>query len=415
MSTDINFLPKEDQPKRKPAVPLEPRPVVFSDPLAVKEEKINKPDSAAKIKKTFSRFFKPKTTGPNEPNTIAKDQVSLSLGGGDTVNVKEARDNLLRQIKNKSFTQEKTTMIMAEKPKEGLKPAGNKKISVDFTNKNLVGETAGRNKQPRFDFSAWLKSIVKKYKEGKLKRQNVKRERANIKAAKIKPNIKSPIMPEPVKSEPEFFNKKSEPTERQNSVAAPTLTAGEDILRTNLISDQDLAFFDWPKAIKINIIGIVASLLVIAAGFGGVVWLGQKAAPSSSLESKIAEKEQEQKQLTGEVEKLSDLRARVAEIKNILAKHIYWTNFFNLMEKDTLAGVYYDGFEGDISGQYVLPAVASDFKIFNAQMKTWQEEKDNVVSITAPKVETKKSAGSEQDVLAFEINLTVKPDIFYQP
>ncbi|MFA6551222.1 MAG: hypothetical protein WCV41_01690 [Patescibacteria group bacterium] len=423
MPTDINFLPKEDQPKRKPAALLEPRPVMFSNPSAVKEKKINQSDSAAKIKKMFSRFFKPKTTRPNESTAIAKDQISLSFDGG--TNIKEDRDNLLRQLKNKNFNQEKISPAATIEPKielkEELKQVENKKeAGVSFAGKNSNSEPMiKKNKRPRFDLGAWLKAVIKKYQENRAKRQSVKSEQAKLKAVKIKPETKPLIMPEPIKSEPEFFNKKSETMEAKNSVAAPTLTAGQDILRTNLISDQDLVFFNWPKAIKINIVSIVASLLIIGASFIGVILLGRQAASPSDLDAKLAVKDQEQKSLESELEKLSGLRAKTAEIKNILSKHIYWTNFFNLMEKNTLTGIYYDDFEGDISGQYLLPAVASDFKILNAQIKTWQGEKNYVISAVAPKVEAKKSSGgkegAEQDVLAFEINLAVKPDIFYQP
>ncbi|PIT93690.1 hypothetical protein COU00_03010, partial [Candidatus Falkowbacteria bacterium CG10_big_fil_rev_8_21_14_0_10_43_11] len=87
---------------------------------------------------------------------------------------------------------------------------------------------------------------------------------------------------------------------------------------------------------------------------------------------------------------------------------------------NTLAGVYYESFAGDAAGEYVLPALARDFKIFGAQMKAWQEEKIFTISAKTTKAEVKTRrnnagpAAAEEQNISFDVNLAVKPEIFNQ-
>ena len=88
------------------------------------------------------------------------------------------------------------------------------------------------------------------------------------------------------------------------------------------------------------------------------------------------------------------------------------------MENNTLPGIYYDKFEGELTGEYVLQAKARNFKDFRAQLKVWQEEQSYALSaktggaIIKKETQTIGEIKSEQEVISFEVNLKVKPEIF---
>ncbi|MCK9578922.1 MAG: hypothetical protein M0Q92_00540 [Methanoregula sp.] len=434
MPTDINFLPAEDRPKRKPMVPLEPKPVEFFNPAAEKKEKITgQSGSGAKIKKAFSQFFKKKSGEPGADNIAAKDQSSLTPSASG-FNVKEARDDLLRQIKNKKFGEEKAAVEMAPaKQQAEIKKVPDKAIGVNFSGKDLKQKLPDKNKRPWFGFfKIWLKMLAQRREKNKIKQQAAKLERTDIKAIKIKteaiPPIapseikieSKPVLPKTIKSGPEFLDEKPKVTEGQTSIAGPALAVGQDILKTNLISGQEWSFFDWSKIIKINITAIILAVLFVAGAWGLFSWLGAQEAPLSDIETKIITQRQEKDNLTAAVERISSLRARVVVVKELLRSHVYWTKFFAYLENNTLPGVYYKEFEGDLSGEYVLPVQTSDYKTFGAQMKTWEEEKNYLVSASAVAAEMKKekqsaeSGAGEKETVSFEINLKVNPNIFKQ-
>jgi hypothetical protein len=96
----------------------------------------------------------------------------------------------------------------------------------------------------------------------------------------------------------------------------------------------------------------------------------------------------------------------------LLNNHLYWSNFFSWLEKNTLSSVKYGGFSGDLSGLYTLGASAQSFADVSWQVKNFLNDpltrQVEVMSASATKGKNKGQSG----IVNFDLVLQVKPEIF---
>jgi len=420
---DINFLPKEDMPKHPPAPNRERVAVEFYNPAA-EEKSLKRPvpklNRLSKISGIFKFLFNLFNREKND--NLAPRDLSATFGRAG-FDLKSNRENLLKQIKSGLAAPEKIKPEIklsslkdeakkdAKEIKEVKAAPAKKELNINLADGSAPIKSAPlKNKKHFYGFILdWFKL---KFKTGKLKPETIKPKQASAQlSAETKRAPAPPVFP-------------SAPIAPPAPIAhAPEVKANanrENSLETNLIKGNDFIFFNWRRAGRINIIAIVFCLVIIGGGWGYLSWLENQRAVSSEINKDLLAKEEQQKKLAEEADKLSGLRAKTAEVKKLLAKHVYWTDFFNWLEKNTLAGVYYESFAGDAAGEYVLPALARDFKIFGAQMKAWQEEKIFTISAKTTKAEVKTRrnnagpAAAEEQNISFDVNLAVKPEIFNQ-
>lgn len=79
-------------------------------------------------------------------------------------------------------------------------------------------------------------------------------------------------------------------------------------------------------------------------------------------------------------DEISLLEKRADLVNNILKNHIYWTKFFSLLEKYTVADVYFGNFSADISGNIHLSATAKDLMSMAKQIVSFSNAPDFIVS-----------------------------------
>ena len=98
----------------------------------------------------------------------------------------------------------------------------------------------------------------------------------------------------------------------------------------------------------------------------------------------------------------------------MLDQHVYWTNFFKLLEENTLADVYYSGFSGDNKGEYELMASGKHFSIIQAQVERFlSSEYVSSVSVDQASISAAgKEKASADGEIAFGLELVVDPAIF---
>lgn len=407
MSTDINFLPPEERPKRKQTVKKEREAVELSHPAAALGASQTSPaapkDSVSPAKKAASRLFKlfKKSEGADGAGFAAvTDAVPLSRSN---LNMQAARESLLKHIKGVGGGGNGRAELKSEGPaSEAMskisKAADGLTAGFNLSSERLNLEPAAKEKHP------WL-SLMQKLKRPaakKLVRSAPPAETFTAPASA--PPLAAPAAP------------KNEP--RLTAELKEEVKSGPDVLRTNLIKGQGLAFFNWRRAVKINAAVIILAVLITGGAWGMLWLLSKREMLSSPISQRISAQEAELKRLRAAVAELNRLRQRVAAAKDILNSHVYWTNFFNYLENNTLPGIYYDEFEGELTGEYVLPAKARNFKDFSAQLKVWQEEQSYALSaktggaIIKKETQTIGEIKSEQEVISFEVNLKVKPEIF---
>ncbi len=111
---------------------------------------------------------------------------------------------------------------------------------------------------------------------------------------------------------------------------------------------------------------------------------------------------------------LEDWQNKTKKIKNILTKHIYWTEFFRKLEDNTLANVKFNNFSGNIQGNLTFLATAPDYTTVVRQWMHLKRAKDFVknVIISGATLSTGQAAGSGG--VSFSVTLDLAEDIFYK-
>lgn len=199
-----------------------------------------------------------------------------------------------------------------------------------------------------------------------------------------------------------FFNKK-----KKNNL---------DLLETDLIKDEIEIRFDWSSNLAAFFLLFIIAFIVVAEACVFFSWWGESKETEGTnyLESEIAyinNQIEEMKPEYNEAIKFSNLLRLSA---GALDRHIYWTNFFTLLENNTLKNIYYRNFSGDISGKYVLPAVSNNVLAISYQSKVFSSN-EMVLSTEVSDENIINSVGEdevEKSIINFNFNLNLNDRIF---
>ncbi|MFA5318003.1 MAG: hypothetical protein WC323_00795 [Patescibacteria group bacterium] len=406
---EVNFLPEELKSKNPKKPKAKKEEVEFSNP---KGDLVDLKKEDKKTKGGLWSIFKSKKTDKdNSGEEEVRNKFSRPVLKKSDIN--RAREELLRKIKEKQQPGEKNAVKNKIKIKTGIFSSKDKKNIP-----NPAGDLL-KNNNPRKSlfavFSGWLqkrKARKQEKKQMKAMRRKMEKEK-KAKDAEVKKLAKQGKKEELLKTKKPSVPESYLPAENKAKEAVKDAPKKErkNLLITNLIKGQESTFFNWSQAAAINIISIIFFVLIIA---GSWVYLDMEEKKIedgiSSVAGNIAAKQAELINLKKEMGGIDGLREKIGAAKTILDNHIYWTNFFSYLENNTLPGVYYSEFSGDLSGEYAIPAGTEEFRNFISQMENWQQENEYTIAATSGGAEINKSGG--QDAVSFELELKVKPEIF---
>lgn len=162
--------------------------------------------------------------------------------------------------------------------------------------------------------------------------------------------------------------------------------------------------------------GVLAALLAGGAylGIGGYQFFIERQAEEVKTEIIALDEE-----IAG-LEKIKiaaqDLQQQFRTISDLLAKHVYWTKFFELLEKNTVSDVSYTNFAMAGRQELVISARGRDYKSVARQLLAFQQAKDFVksVRIDSASAEIDPQKGLYQGV-KFNVSLEFLPDVFIGP
>lgn len=211
-----------------------------------------------------------------------------------------------------------------------------------------------------------------------------------------------------------FFNKKlnqASPNQKDNFI-------NPKVLEVNLIKDEIDVNFNWNQhLLSLFMAFFVATLLVTEIYFGLDWWQKQEEQKNVALN---LEYETVNRQVNNIKTKANDaiiFKDKLLVTKKMADVHIYWTDFFNWLEKNTLNSVTYNGFSGNILGDYTLSANAKTFSDISWQVKVLKDNKF-VDSVRVDSGSSGRGDDKEQikldKVVNFSLNLKVKPEIFFR-
>ncbi len=186
------------------------------------------------------------------------------------------------------------------------------------------------------------------------------------------------------------------------------------ILEVNLIRDEVRISFDWNKNISILMVVIfITGFFVAEIYFGLDWWEKQELIKAQSLNDNISQVNREMSKIKAAADEALAYKDKSAQVSRLLNDHIYWSNFFNWLEKNTLSTVKYDSFGGDALGTYSLNAKALSYAEVSWQVKAFLSnqyvKKVEVATVSSAAKDKKTNATPSVN---FSLNFTLNPDIF---
>jgi len=168
--------------------------------------------------------------------------------------------------------------------------------------------------------------------------------------------------------------------------------------------------FDWRK--NLWIMGSLVLVMVIMAGeIYGTLYLWEKNEiylKADKLRSETRIIDEEINQTKSKAAEAMAFKDELNFLTPIFNGHIYWTNFFKYLEKNTLTDVSYASFKGDTSGNYSLQALVKDFRAIGVQLKAFLSDPDTTTATIA----NEKISNTDQVGVSFDLNLSIKRTLF---
>lgn len=184
-----------------------------------------------------------------------------------------------------------------------------------------------------------------------------------------------------------------------------------EILDIDLIKDEVPVEFEGRKNFRMLLVFSVLALLLV-----GQVYLVLLNWEKREIQKRSEHLKQEMELVNNQIEVAKEEASGALSLRNKLnliyptfSRHVYWSNFFNFLERNTLAQVYYSGFSGDTSGKYILRSYVSDFRAISFQLKTMLADK----YARSCAISNEEMANGNNNVgVIFNMDLSVNPSIF---
>lgn len=230
------------------------------------------------------------------------------------------------------------------------------------------------------------------------------------------------------KIENNFLDNKQE-EKKNKSFQKPVDLRNPEVLEVNLVKDEIVVFFNWKKHIIIGLLIIfLTSLFIYEVCKGVEYWEKIEIARAEKIESEIELLKKETVDLNNKASDALLFKEKSQVFTDLLDNHIYWTNFFTWLEKNTINTVKYNGFSGDVSGKYVLEASAPSYAEASWQAKILSDSpyiKDVEIISASRNEETHIEEGEEKEegeevekivisnvFISFELKFSIEKSIF---
>jgi hypothetical protein len=189
-------------------------------------------------------------------------------------------------------------------------------------------------------------------------------------------------------------------------------------LEMNLAEGEIVHYFNWKKAFFALVSSGFLAILILTAVYFGLFWWGEESAKQNEFFSEKSKELDEQIEETKkEAKDLFIFKKKLELVKNeLLPRHIYWTNFFDYLEENTLSQVNYEQFSGTTDGSYSLPVITDDYNIINSQVELMR--KDEVTQAAEVREASKSDSdnqgagGANDSEVVFNLELQVSEELF---
>lgn len=183
-------------------------------------------------------------------------------------------------------------------------------------------------------------------------------------------------------------------------------------VKANLIKDQGVLFFNWKQRLLTLSLALVLSSLAIGLVYVGLlIWQKERLRDNESTLANFEAINAEISKNEREIQDIVAFNRKLDVVSFILSNHVYWSNFFKFLEANTLKDVYFEKFTGDLTGQYMIPAVSRNLDAASAQLEVMKAYPlvRNVQYLAGQTVADSTGDGQRTK---FNLEISVDPKIF---
>ena len=407
---NINLMPENQRSKEKEIVSKQKKDWEYDLVVPGQENKFDKGKKSGSKVSVWTKLFKSKKHKKVKEDKVTQDKKPVE--NVKTFTPVDKVESVLSPHNAKTPKQKKNKHKKNKPAKIQQKPAENKevkfvapvvpqdKVETNFSSKDpvKVEET-----EPNFDLPKIEDHKFETHKQAKKKKKKKKKN-------KHKQEEKKPVMPPatgPSKDD-DGLNLADwhQPT---SNIRARFLEEGVDLIPTAV------KIKSWNQIKNLLIISFVLSVVIVALFYVGLMWQERKIINEKQLAVQgISDLEEEILSFQAKNEEISALAEDIKNIHAILNQHVYWSNFFGLLEKYTAQEVYYQGLTAGNNGALTLHAIGPNFDAVARQLKALQSEEANElaisVSVTAAAL---AEIGADEPSVSFDINFILNPQLFY--
>ena len=162
---------------------------------------------------------------------------------------------------------------------------------------------------------------------------------------------------------------------------------------------------------------IFICILLVALVYLGITWYQLRITQQiKEIEIEIAEVNKQISQLETKKTAALDLQNRLNLIRQLLDRHVYWTKFFDLLEKYTISDVYYTNFSMVGNDRLSISAIGKDYNSVAQQLVAFQNAADFVKNVRIDSASAEiDTAGGNYIGVSFSVYLEFVPGIFLDP
>ncbi len=263
-----------------------------------------------------------------------------------------------------------------------------------------------------------------KLEESKKRKREIKNERKMKKKSRTETGILSRIFKpkrvlSEIKVERDANISASNLLEKPNQESSRKETRGkeekQEFLDVNLIPDEisKQPELEFQKRFYLSISIVFSTLAIVIFAYLGILWYQLSISKHiSDVEERMAVLNREISNFENNKDQILSLRDYMEALEGVLKGHIYWTNFFELLEKYTIEEIYYTSFSMSGHDRLVISAVGKDYQSAAKQLVAFQKANNFIknVRIDAVSATILDDKGNYQ--INFNINLEFLPNVF---
>ncbi|MDP3964774.1 MAG: hypothetical protein Q8Q20_03935 [bacterium] len=193
----------------------------------------------------------------------------------------------------------------------------------------------------------------------------------------------------------------------------------QSFLDVNLMPADLIEGLDPKRRLFQYMIALIVSCLVVGGAYLGLSYYEQSIhQDSENLAKQINEVEKTIEDLRDEQRAALVLKSRIDHVTELLDKHVYWSNFFTLLEKYTLSEIQYENFSGSFvqgtAPSFSMNALGKDFQSIAKQIKAFEEATDFITQVNVLSGNQTAASETSPSAVNFPLQISVKEEIFYK-